>query len=289
MADFLVALGLVLVLEGLLFAAFPGIAKRAMAKRAAETPDNVAANRRHRVGGDRRRADLADARLNRVSAAIPSPIRRQFVAGRERPDFRPNRNPTRRGRPCVHARTGAVSLQNSRRFDCHGRLICPTLPGSLPPSRDRHARGAAIVLPALSAPAQARGPESIADVAENVIDAVVNISTSQVEARKPAAHAAGSARLAVRGILRGILQEPARAAGGDQNRALAAPGQFARLRLRHRCRRYRGHQQPRDRRGRRKSRHLQRRHAPEGGSDRPGSEDRSRAAARSSPTSRSRR
>jgi uncharacterized protein YjeT (DUF2065 family) len=38
MSDFLVALGVVLVLEGLLFAAFPGPAKRAMAS-AMETPD----------------------------------------------------------------------------------------------------------------------------------------------------------------------------------------------------------------------------------------------------------
>src|SRR3954465_3803022 len=37
---------------------------------------------------------------------------------------------------------------------------------------------------ALGAPAYARGPEGIADVAEKVIDAVVNISTSQtVEAK----------------------------------------------------------------------------------------------------------
>jgi serine protease Do len=43
---------------------------------------------------------------------------------------------------------------------------------------------AAIALPALSTPTLARGPENIADVAEKVIDAVVNISTSQkVEAR----------------------------------------------------------------------------------------------------------
>ncbi len=38
---------------------------------------------------------------------------------------------------------------------------------------------AAIALPAVSVSAQARGPEAIADVAEKVIDAVVNISTSQ--------------------------------------------------------------------------------------------------------------
>jgi serine protease Do len=42
----------------------------------------------------------------------------------------------------------------------------------------------AMVLPALSTPSLARGPDNIADVAEKVIDAVVNISTSQkVETR----------------------------------------------------------------------------------------------------------
>lgn len=40
MSDFLVAVGLVFVLEGLLFAAFPGMAKRAMAS-ALETPDTM--------------------------------------------------------------------------------------------------------------------------------------------------------------------------------------------------------------------------------------------------------
>jgi serine protease Do len=38
---------------------------------------------------------------------------------------------------------------------------------------------AALALPFLSEPAQARGPEAISDVSESVIDAVVNISTSQ--------------------------------------------------------------------------------------------------------------
>ena len=38
---------------------------------------------------------------------------------------------------------------------------------------------AAVALVALATPSQARGPEIIADVAERVIDAVVNISTSQ--------------------------------------------------------------------------------------------------------------
>jgi len=38
---------------------------------------------------------------------------------------------------------------------------------------------AALALPLLATPAAARGPDNIADVAEAVIDAVVNISTSQ--------------------------------------------------------------------------------------------------------------
>jgi uncharacterized protein YjeT (DUF2065 family) len=40
MPDFVVALGLVFAIEGLLFAAFPGLSKRAMAN-VLETPDAV--------------------------------------------------------------------------------------------------------------------------------------------------------------------------------------------------------------------------------------------------------
>src|SRR5437868_11199025 len=43
----------------------------------------------------------------------------------------------------------------------------------------------AVTFSSLSYPAAARGPDGIADVAEKVIDAVVNISTSQtIEARQ---------------------------------------------------------------------------------------------------------
>jgi len=46
----------------------------------------------------------------------------------------------------------------------------------------------ALILPALTVPSSARGPDGIADVAERVIDAVVNISTSQnVASRNPGA------------------------------------------------------------------------------------------------------
>jgi S1-C subfamily serine protease len=82
---------------------------------------------------------------------------------------------------------------------------------------------AAMVLPALSTSSFARGPDGISDVAERVIDAVVNISTSQkVEAR-----------------------------------TRTAPGQFARFWFRHRRDRHRGDQQPRDRGGRRDHGHSQ--------------------------------
>jgi serine protease Do len=46
---------------------------------------------------------------------------------------------------------------------------------------------AILAVPALTAPAVARGPDGIADVAERVIDAVVNISTSQSVEKKPEA------------------------------------------------------------------------------------------------------
>jgi serine protease Do len=48
---------------------------------------------------------------------------------------------------------------------------------------------AAIALPMLSTPSFARGPEAVADVAEKVIDAVVNISTSQKVEGRPGAGA----------------------------------------------------------------------------------------------------
>src|ERR1043166_3725140 len=78
--------------------------------------------------------------------------------------------------PCVRAWPGAVSkLTRLGRFDAMAgistqvaRLCRPAL-----------VAGAVLLAPSLMGPAAARGPEGIADVAEQVIDAVVNISTSQ--------------------------------------------------------------------------------------------------------------
>ena len=138
----------------------------------------------------------------------------------------------------------------------------------------------------------ARGPDHIADVAEAVIDAVVNISTSQTVAAggpsAPAGTGSGSgsrrtsaeppARLAVRGVLRRVLQEPPWSGRAEGRRA--APRQFARIRFHHRCRGTGGHQQPRHRgRGRNHGRPQQWREA-QGRVDRQGFQDRSRTAAR---------
>ena len=68
MWDFIVAIGLVLALEGLLFAAFPGAAKQAMAN-VLETPDTILRGVGIASRTDRNRRDLADSRLSGVYAA----------------------------------------------------------------------------------------------------------------------------------------------------------------------------------------------------------------------------
>src|SRR6202035_5119683 len=87
-------------------------------------------------------------------------------------------------------RSGAVWTSNPIRFarreaDMTGAI--PALSHRLRPILAAICLGASGVLisaPVLSGPAFARGPDGIADVAEKVIDAVVNISTSQtVEAK----------------------------------------------------------------------------------------------------------
>ncbi len=90
-------------------------------------------------------------------------------------------------------------------------------------SYKRHARIAAICLGALSfgaltaAPADARGPDGIADVAEKVISAVVNISTSQtVDAR-------GGAGGGNEGQNRNNRQSENNRPGGDNNERGATP------------------------------------------------------------------
>ena len=61
-ADFLIGLGILFVLEGLMFAASPDLDRRAM-KSALATPDHILRARRHRIGGGRPDPDLAGAPL----------------------------------------------------------------------------------------------------------------------------------------------------------------------------------------------------------------------------------
>src|SRR5882672_12951613 len=81
--------------------------------------------------------------------------------------------------------SGALCVPNSAPFSWREADMTganPALSHRLRPLVAAICLGAASVL--VSAPASARGPDGIADVAEKVIDAVVNISTSQtVEAK----------------------------------------------------------------------------------------------------------
>ncbi len=93
---------------------------------------------------------------------------------------------------------------------------------------------AAMVVPLLTAPAAARGPENISDVAEQVIDAVVNISTKQsVDISKGT-----MPQLPPGSPFEDFFEEFFKNRRGRSRRtgrhAVAAPRQFARLRLHHR-------------------------------------------------------
>ena len=59
-ADFLIGVGILFVLEGLMFAASPAWMRRAM-KSALATPDNILRDRRHRLGGRGSGPDLVRA------------------------------------------------------------------------------------------------------------------------------------------------------------------------------------------------------------------------------------
>src|SRR5262249_36477222 len=87
----------------------------------------------------------------------------------------------RRNESCIRALClGASSASEALSRRRHSMAALPNC--SIRQARRRAVAlvaGALFVLPVLATSAAARGPEAIADVAEQVIDAVVNISTSQ--------------------------------------------------------------------------------------------------------------
>src|ERR1043166_7019167 len=112
--------------------------------------------------------------------------------------------------PCVRAWPGAVSKMNRLgRFDAMAgistlaRLCRPAL-----------LAGAVLLASSLMGPAAARGPEGIADVAEQVIDSVVNISTSQTVDTK----GGPSLQLPPGSPFEELFEEFNRNRRGDQNR-----------------------------------------------------------------------
>ena len=273
--------------------AFPAWMRRAM-KSALATPGQHPADRRHRLGGRRPDPDLADPAL-----AGFGPARQKAL-----PDQRDREPPAavfRRN----HVRWLPDGLRELARR-CSGALWHSKLP-TLRRRRFRHVRsrlhtlshrlrplmacvrccGARLSPRCSSAPASARGPDGIADVAEKVIDAVVNISTTADGRSKNsggrAAVAGGrcrNCRRARRSRSSSTTSSRTAAAvrAASKRRHAAAQDQFARLRLHHRHLRHRRHQQPRHRRCRRDQRHHERRHQDQGGAGRRRQEDRSGGA-----------
>ena len=132
-----------------------------------------------------------------------------------------------------------------------------------------------------AAPAFARGPDSLADLAdqrERRRRQYFGNADGRGQARRQCAAAA--ARHAVRRSLRRIFQAPSAAGPGRYAASAAAPIEFARLGLRHRFIRHRDHQQSRHLRRQRSDGHLHRRTEAEGRDRRQGHEGRRSGAAR---------
>src|SRR5262249_12652886 len=101
--------------------------------------------------------------IDRGGGGLPSQARQEHLAGSLFPRPRPS---------------GAPAPLPFDPFKLHRLSLLFFYPPLLNPFFPATALAAALVLTAAQ-PAAARGPENIADVAEQVIDAVVNISTSQ--------------------------------------------------------------------------------------------------------------
>ncbi len=155
-------------------------------------------------------------------------------------------------------------------FDAGPRRVRPALAAALASALI----GAPLALvPAAPAFAQAR-PTNLADLVEQVADAVVNISATQTIEEK----GGGAMPDLPKGTPFDEMFEEFFKNHGVHAAPARAKGAVARLRLRHRSQRHRHHQQPRRRRRQRHRRHLQRRPQAQGQGDRQGFQGRRRRA-----------
>ena len=208
MSDFVVAIGLVLAMEGILFAAFPGAVKQAMAHVTGNAGYGVADDR-HRLRGARRGHGLVGARLTGASGRFSAQIRR-FIMNRLVPNGA--------NVACFRRAAEALSPQMPSSGDStvmarFTALTHAVLPTGFDRGCGRGHRAARAFDPVAGArPGGHRRRRRKGDRRGGQhLDLAEGRGTPGRRRRRGAAGAAEpAAGLAVRGVLRGVLQEPPR-------------------------------------------------------------------------------
>ena len=264
-------MGLVLVIEGLVYCGFPGLAKR-LATEVLSTPENALADRRS--GGDchRRGCRLAGARVTEVlsSAIVKAANTPYFLTTRHmRADLRrrmrpilstnagrhycmkPTSNPARGAQGFACLDDGLLRRLVRWPFAHSDRISCASAQAPAQDAPRRGCSGHSRCAGARRRPRAMHGPASVADLAEGLLDIGrqhIHVADREGHGRSGRrANAATARRLAVPGFLRRFLQGPR-----WRRPWRIAEGAVARLRLRGGCRAgHRRDQQPRDRRRRR--------------------------------------
>ncbi len=182
-------------------------------------------------------------------------------------------------RPCLDG--GRVSFEHPRSSDVHARYIHPPCPAGSPASL-RRGRGCSVPTARARCPRECPRPRTdcrCCRKSHRCRGEYFHVAEGRGDAQQH--HAADAERRSAIGRAVPRLLQPAGSAGRQSEpRARSAAREFAGFRFRDRFLRHRGHQQPRDRRGRRDHGDLQRRIQAQGRAHRQGSEDRHRVAAR---------
>ena len=256
MSDFLAAIGLVFVIEGVLLAAFPQPPHARIVAAIGNSPNQT--HRRPRLGIGQRCYFWLVRPSNMDGTQKQHTFRSPF-----RPIPPPNLPAASHYLASARRASGAVwtKLSPPGEHRLHGFLLLFVRPSLTVPRGCGRCSAAAISLIArLRTAARAPGDPASLMSPRQVIDAVVNISTSQKVDSRMGNMPDLPPGSPMRGILRRILQEPARPRRPRRSGSHPAPHQFARLRLHHRSVRPHRHQQPCHRRCRRDQRHSERRH-----------------------------